>query len=43
VARAGGKMLFRIVLFILPVLFVITLVPGLLSVLGSLQQLGGAR
>jgi len=31
------------VLFILPVLFVITLVPGLLSVLGNLQQPGGAR
>jgi len=43
VARAGIKMLFPIVLFILPVLFVITLVPGLLSVLGNLQQLGGAR
>jgi len=43
VARAGIKMLFPIVLFILPVLFVITLVPGLLSVLGNLQLLGGAR
>ncbi len=43
VARAGIKMLFPIVLFILPVLFVITLVPGLLSVLGNLQQIGGAR
>ncbi len=43
VARAGIKMLFPIVLFILPVLFIITLVPGLLSVLGNLQQLGGAR
>jgi len=43
VARAGIKMLFPIVLFILPVLFVITLVPGLLSVLGNLQQLGGPR
>jgi len=43
VARAGIKMLFPIVLFILPVLFVVTLVPGLLSVLGNLQQLGGAR
>jgi hypothetical protein len=29
----GIKMLFRIVIFILPVLFVITLVPGMLSVL----------
>jgi tight adherence protein C len=43
VARAGIKMLFPIVIFILPVLFVITLVPGLLSVLGNLQQIGGAR
>jgi pilus assembly protein TadC len=43
VARAGIKMLFPIVLFILPVLFVITLVPGLLSVLGNLQQIGGPR
>ena len=43
VARAGIKMLFPIVLFILPVLFVITLVPGLLSVLGNLQTIGGAR
>ena len=42
-ARAGARTLFPIVLFILPVLFVITLVPGLLSVLGNLQQLGGAR
>lgn len=37
VGRAGIKMLFPIVLFILPVLFVITLVPGLLSVLDNLQ------
>jgi len=43
VGRAGIKMLFPIVLFILPVLFVITLVPGLLSVLGNLQIIGGAR
>jgi len=43
VARAGIKMLFPIVIFILPVLFIVTLVPGLLSVLGNLQQLGGAR
>lgn len=40
VAKAGIKMLFPIVLFILPVLFVITLVPGLLSVLKDLQSLG---
>jgi len=36
-------MLFPIVLCILPVLLVIFLVPGLLSVLGNLQTLGGAR
>jgi tight adherence protein C len=41
--RAGIKMLFPIVLFILPVLFVITLVPGLLSVLDNLQFLGRPR
>jgi tight adherence protein C len=38
VAKAGIKMLFPIVLFILPVLFVITLVPGVLSVLQNLKQ-----
>jgi tight adherence protein C len=38
VAKAGIKMLFPIVLFILPVLFVITLVPGVLSVLHNLKQ-----
>ncbi|MGC8792029.1 MAG: type II secretion system F family protein [Bryobacteraceae bacterium] len=43
VGRAGIKMLFPIVLFILPVLFVITLVPGLLSVLDNLQLLGRGR
>lgn len=43
VGRAGIKMLFPIVLFILPVLFVITLVPGLLSVLDNLQFLGRPR
>jgi len=31
------------VLFILPVLFVITLVPGMLSVLKDLKALGAAR
>ena len=31
VGKAGIKMLFPIVLFILPVLFVITLVPGILD------------
>ncbi len=37
VGKAGIKMLFPIVLFILPVLFVITLVPGVLSVLRDLK------
>jgi tight adherence protein C len=37
VAKAGIKMLFPIILFILPVLFVITLVPGVLSVLHDLK------
>jgi tight adherence protein C len=41
VGKAGIKMLFPIVLFILPVLFVITLVPGMLSVLHDLKMLGG--
>ncbi len=39
VGKAGIKMLFPIVVFILPVLFVITLVPGLLSVLKDLRTL----
>jgi tight adherence protein C len=43
VGKAGIKMLFPIVVFILPVLFVITLVPGMLSVLANLKLLGGAR
>ncbi|MCS7315209.1 MAG: type II secretion system F family protein [Bryobacterales bacterium] len=43
VGRAGVKMLFPIVFFILPVLFVITLVPGLLSVLDNLQFIGRPR
>jgi len=38
VGRAGIKMLFPIVLFILPALFIITLVPGLLSVMHNLRQ-----
>jgi tight adherence protein C len=37
VAKAGIKMLFPIILFILPALFVITLVPGVLSVLHDLR------
>ncbi|MBV9745752.1 MAG: type II secretion system F family protein [Acidobacteriia bacterium] len=38
VAKAGVKMLFPIVLFILPALFVITLVPGLLTVMHTFSQ-----
>lgn len=43
VAKAGIKMLFPIVLFILPALFVVVLVPGVLSVLQSLQGGIGGR
>ncbi len=43
VGKAGIKMLFPIVLFILPALFVVTLVPGLLSVLRDLKGGIGAR
>jgi tight adherence protein C len=43
VAKAGIKMLFPIVIFILPVLFVITLVPGLLSVMRDLKLLSAGR
>jgi len=43
IAKAGIKMLFPIVIFILPVLFVIMVGPGLLSVLNDLKILGGAR
>ncbi len=39
IGKAGIKMLFPIVIFILPVLFVITLVPGMLSVLHDLAEL----
>jgi tight adherence protein C len=38
ISKAGIKMLFPIVLFVLPALFVITLVPGLLSVMHDLRQ-----
>ena len=41
VGKAGIKMLFPIVLFILPVLFIITLAPGMLTVLQDLKTLGG--
>ena len=43
VGKAGIKMLFPIVVFILPVLFVITLVPGMLSVLKDLKLLTAGR
>jgi tight adherence protein C len=43
VGRAGIKMLFPIVLFILPVLFIVTLVPGVLSVLRDLKMGLGPR
>jgi tight adherence protein C len=43
VGKAGIKMLFPIVLFILPALFIITLVPGVLSVLRDLKGGIGPR
>jgi tight adherence protein C len=43
VGKAGIKMLFPIVIFILPVLFVITLVPGMISVMHDMKMLGGPR
>jgi tight adherence protein C len=42
IGKAGVKMFFPIVLFILPALFVITLVPGVLSALRALGQGIGA-
>src|SRR5580692_3122152 len=43
VGKAGIKMLFPIILFILPALFVVVLVPGMLSVLQNLDLLSGGR
>ena len=43
IGKAGIKMLFPIVLFILPALFIVTLVPGLLGVLRDLRGGIGAR
>lgn len=41
--KAGIKMLFPIVVFIMPVLFVIIIVPGMLSMLRDLRLLTGGR
>jgi tight adherence protein C len=43
IAKAGIKMLFPIILFILPVLFAITLGPGVISVLRGLAGGVGQR
>jgi tight adherence protein C len=43
VAKAGVKMLFPIVLFILPALLIMALVPGMLSALHELRQGFGPR
>jgi tight adherence protein C len=43
VAKAGIKMVFPIVIFILPALFIVTLVPGVLTMLGNLRQGLGPR
>ncbi len=43
VGKAGIKMLFPIVLFILPVLFVITLVPAIIHTMHDMQLLGAGR
>ena len=40
IGKAGIKMLFPIVIFILPVLFIITLAPGLISFLHDMELLG---
>jgi tight adherence protein C len=43
VAKAGAKMLFPIVLFILPVLFIITLVPAVIKTMQDMQLLGSGH
>jgi tight adherence protein C len=43
VGKAGIKMLFPIVLFILPVVFVITLVPAMITVMQNMDFLTGGR
>jgi tight adherence protein C len=43
VGKAGIKMLFPIVIFILPVLFVIVLVPGMITVMQNMQLMGGSK
>jgi tight adherence protein C len=43
VAKAAIKMLFPVLIFILPVLFIITLVPAVLTVVRNLQLLGAPK